>query len=167
MNYITSCPACDTQFLLNKEQLKSHRGKVQCGNCEHIFNAKNRLTEISDDITSAAEYQASLEVEADDVIEEASEKPIGDVLNNVLESVPNLENLNDSEENQYTKPPNTNQHAPETIDSFAFNQTLAPITINDLTADPKYQKTKTKLNLWGVTQRAQKLRQNIRSLSLI
>lgn len=155
MNYITSCPACDTQFLLNKEQLKSHRGKVQCGNCEHIFNAKNRLTEISDEITSAAEYQASLEVQVDDVTEIASEKPIGDVLNNVLESVPNLEDLNtaelsDSEEIQYTKPSDTNQHAPETIDSYAFNQTLAPITINDLTADPKYQKTKTKLNLWGV-----------------
>ncbi len=153
MNYITSCPACDTQFLLNKEHLKAHRGKVQCGNCEHIFNAKNRLTEIADDSASVAEYQSSLEVKADDVTEIANEKPIGDVLNNVLESVPNLEDLNttelnSSEEFQYTKPSNTHQHAPEAIDAYAFNQTLAPITINDLTAGPKYQKTK--LNLWGV-----------------
>ena len=61
MNYITSCPACETQFMLNKEQLKAHRGKVQCGHCNEVFNAKNRLTEISDDITSTAEYKTSIE----------------------------------------------------------------------------------------------------------
>lgn len=63
MNYITSCPECGTQFLLNKEHLKASRGKVQCGHCDHVFNAKNRLTEISDEIHSAAEYEASLEKE--------------------------------------------------------------------------------------------------------
>ncbi len=63
MNYITACPACETQFLLTKEHLKAHRGKVQCGNCEHIFNAKNRLTEVADDIHSAAEYKASLNID--------------------------------------------------------------------------------------------------------
>lgn len=61
MSYITSCPKCDTHFLLNKELIKAHRGKVQCGSCGHVFNAKNRLTEVPDDITSADEYQASLE----------------------------------------------------------------------------------------------------------
>jgi predicted Zn finger-like uncharacterized protein len=60
MNYITSCPNCDTQFLLNDELIKAYRGKVQCGHCEHVFNAKNRLTEVADDITNADEYQASL-----------------------------------------------------------------------------------------------------------
>lgn len=63
MKYITSCPQCDTQFLLDDEMIKAYRGKVQCGNCEHVFNAKNRLTEVSDDINSAEEYQASLEEE--------------------------------------------------------------------------------------------------------
>ncbi|MDG1097417.1 MAG: DUF3426 domain-containing protein [Methylophilaceae bacterium] len=61
MNYITACPNCNTQFLLNDELIKAYRGKVQCGNCEHVFNAKNRLTEVPDEITSADEYQASLE----------------------------------------------------------------------------------------------------------
>lgn len=155
MNYITSCPACETQFLLSKEHLKAHRGKVQCGNCEHIFNAKNRLTEISDDIHSAAEYQASLEAQADNVTEITSEKSIDLVLNNVLESVPNLEDLNtaelsSAEEIQYSTSSYTKQHTPETIDSYASDQTLSPITINDLTADPKYQQTPTKLNLWGL-----------------
>lgn len=65
MNYITSCPKCDTHFLLNEELIKAHRGKVQCGSCEHVFNAKNRLTEVADDVTDADEYQASLEENQD------------------------------------------------------------------------------------------------------
>ncbi|MEE9331230.1 MAG: zinc-ribbon domain-containing protein, partial [Methylophilaceae bacterium] len=64
MNYITSCPKCDTQFLLNDELIKVHRGKVQCGSCELVFNAKTRLTEVADDITSTEEYQASIEEQA-------------------------------------------------------------------------------------------------------
>lgn len=73
MKYITSCPQCDTQFLLDDELIKAYRGKVQCGSCEHVFNAKNRLTEVGDDINSAEEYQASLEDEDDtDEIEQES-----------------------------------------------------------------------------------------------
>jgi predicted Zn finger-like uncharacterized protein len=73
MNYITSCPACETQFLLNKEQLKAHRGKVQCGHCNEVFNAKNRLTEISDDITSTDEYNASIESQTGEALDTSSE----------------------------------------------------------------------------------------------
>ncbi|MFT6067596.1 MAG: putative Zn finger-like uncharacterized protein, partial [Methylophilaceae bacterium] len=38
MNYITSCPQCDTQFLLNNELIAAYEGKVQCGSCKHVFN---------------------------------------------------------------------------------------------------------------------------------
>jgi len=51
MNYITACPKCDTQFLLNDALIQAHLGKVQCGHCEHVFNAKNRLTELTDDFS--------------------------------------------------------------------------------------------------------------------
>lgn len=61
MKYITSCPKCDTHFLLNDDLIKAHRGKVQCGHCELVFNAKTRLTEVADEITSAEQYQATLE----------------------------------------------------------------------------------------------------------
>ncbi len=61
MNYITSCPQCDTQFLLNDELIAAYGGKVQCGSCEHVFNASDRLTEVDDDISSADEYQAAIE----------------------------------------------------------------------------------------------------------
>ncbi len=71
MKYITSCPKCETHFLINDELIKTHRGKVQCGSCEHIFNAKTRLTEVADEITSAEEYQAIVEEnEHQDGIEE-------------------------------------------------------------------------------------------------
>lgn len=150
MNYITSCPACETQFLLSTEHLKAHRGKVQCGNCEHIFNAKNRLTEISDDITSAAEYQASIEQQSYVATEPSYEKPISDVLNIVLDSVPDLEDLNTSGSNLATKPSFTSEHIPLIIDAEEANQIQAPITINDLTTDPKFQISKTKTNSWLV-----------------
>jgi predicted Zn finger-like uncharacterized protein len=73
MNYITSCPKCDTHFLLDEALIKAHRGKVQCGSCEHVFNAKNRLTEVSNDVTDADEYQASLEDEQEISIEPSAE----------------------------------------------------------------------------------------------
>ena len=61
MNYITSCPQCDTQFLLNDELIAAYGGKVQCGSCEHVFNASDRLTEVDDDVSSADEYKVAIE----------------------------------------------------------------------------------------------------------
>jgi predicted Zn finger-like uncharacterized protein len=149
MNYITSCPACETQFLLTKEHLKAHRGKVQCGNCEHIFNAKNRLTEISDEITSAAEYHASLESQEADAIESVEEKPISDVLNNVLEAVPNLENLNTIDPIPSAKHSYASQHIPEVIESYEVESLQKPTVIEDLTTEPKYQ-PKRIINIWAM-----------------
>ncbi len=61
MKCTTSCPQCDTHFLLNDELIAACGGKVQCGCCEHVFNASDRLAEVGDDITSASEYQTSVE----------------------------------------------------------------------------------------------------------
>jgi len=145
MNYITSCPACETQFLLNKEHLKAHRGKVQCGHCEHVFNAKNRLTEISDEIHSPDEYNASLETHASETEYIVDEKPISEVLNVVLGSVPNLENL---ESNQETGYPYIGKITPEIIESYDTNQIQTPISIEDLATDPKFLRQKNTLNFW-------------------
>ncbi|MEQ1598490.1 MAG: zinc-ribbon and DUF3426 domain-containing protein [Methylotenera sp.] len=140
MNYITSCPACETQFLLTKEQLKAHRGKVQCGNCEHIFNAKNRLTEISDDIHSAAEYQASIEAQGNEASQNTEEIPMSEVLNVVLESVPNLENLESIQPD--------NPYVDEiVIEAEEIYEVETPAVIEDLTANSKFH-PKTKLNIW-------------------
>jgi predicted Zn finger-like uncharacterized protein len=139
MNYITSCPACETQFLLTTEHLKAHRGKVQCGYCEHIFNAKNRLTEISDDIHSAAEYQASIESNNNESTQVVDEKPLGEVLNVVLDAVPNLDDLESN-----------NKSRPDFIEGYDDVQINVPITIDDLTTNPKFDKPKTKANYWLV-----------------
>ncbi len=160
MKYITSCPACETQFLLTKEHLKAYKGKVQCGNCEHIFNAKNRLTEVSDDVHSAAEYQASLsndKVEAGFIVDE---KPIDAVLSNVLEGVPNLQDLasapiepdaasysNEVEQAAFFDESNINT-TPEMIEAYEAEPIHAPIVIEDLTTDVRFSKPKTKANNW-------------------
>ncbi len=151
MNYITSCPVCETQFLLKTEHLKAHRGKVQCGHCEHIFNAKNRLTEIPDDIQSAAEYNASLETQDKVPASAVDEKPISQVLNVVLESVPDLENLGSNHEpdspnvSEIVVEPRHEVH--EVIEAYDTDQIQSPIIIEDLSADPKFLRRKTKLDI--------------------
>ncbi len=162
MNYITSCPACKTQFLLTKEHLKAHRGKVQCGNCEHIFNAKNRLTEVSDDVHSAAEYQASLSNEANfnkDVIETTSivdEKPIDAVLSNVLVGVDlisapvesdTIDVTNEAAQTAFFSESHTNT-SPELTQAYDAEPIHAPIVIEDLTTDVRFSKPKQKINYW-------------------
>lgn len=157
MNYITSCPACETQFLLNKEHLKAHRGKVQCGHCEHIFNAKNRLTEISDGITSTAEYNASLEVQTNEATQTIDEKPISEVLNVVLGSVPNLEDLefknleSNPEPGDYYISETLAESGPEVIETYDSDQIQTPIIIEDFATDPRFLTPKTKLNVWLIS----------------
>ncbi len=180
MNYITSCPACETQFLLNIDHLKAYRGKVRCGHCGHIFNAKNRLTEVTDEIRNAGdnasvEHNISLEAsytisDTDDYdIESArlehhesaravDEKPISEVLNVVLETVPNLSDLNTQNElskhqktsRDYSNRPYISTQTPASIaeEDLDIDAIRAPIFIDDLTTDPKFQLNKPKRNIW-------------------
>lgn len=155
MNYITSCPSCATQFLLHDEHLKAHRGKVQCGNCEHIFNAKNRLTEVSDDIHSPAEYNASIAAAESDETQVLDEKRIDEALSTVLENVPNLKDLatntapfattqSDLAQIDEDKTPYIGAITPDIITPHDANQISAPIIIEDLTANPKFTQAKSK-----------------------
>lgn len=177
MNYITSCPACETQFLLTKEHLKAYKGKVQCGNCEHIFNAKNRLTEVSDDIQSAAEYQSSISEQASvfAATQSADEKPIDAMLSNILEGVPNLQDLTSADEESNSNQPDSSESAQaayfnqskseaatktvnisddvtdgvsENSPAYATEQIDTPIEIEDLTTDIRFSKPKLKTNYW-------------------
>lgn len=180
MNYITSCPACETQFLLNIDHLKAYRGKVRCGHCGHIFNAKNRLTKVTDEVRGvgdhgSAEHNISLEAsytisDTDDFDIESDtfeynesgratdEKPISEVLNVVLETVPNLSDLSSQNElakNQqvnrdFTIRPNISKHTPAAIaeEDVDIDAVRAPIFIEDLTTDPKFRLDKPKLNIW-------------------
>ena len=129
MNYITSCPECGTQFLLNKEHLKASRGKVQCGHCDHVFNAKNRLTEISDEFTSAAEYQASLENTASEnqTLEDLDTAPLTAAAHSVEE------------------PTYIGEFSASAVDTSELD---TPIVIEDLTTDPKFSRKKFKPSIW-------------------
>lgn len=140
MNYITSCPACETQFLLTTEHLKAHRGRVQCGNCQQIFNAKNRLTEVSDDIHSSAEYQDSIKAEESNSTVAIDEKPISEVLNVALGAVPSLNNLDDVEADKKSQP--------NVVEIYDNDQINAPIYIDDLSTNPRFDKPKTKVSVW-------------------
>ena len=74
MNYITSCPTCETQFLLTDDDLRAHRGKVQCGSCEQVFNAKNRVTEIPEEVATPEAFQEFLDHNEETI--EARKTPI-------------------------------------------------------------------------------------------
>ncbi len=171
MKYVTSCPACDTHFLLSKDHLKAYRGKVQCGHCHHVFNAKNRLTEVSDDVQSIADYTAADYADAPEAtidfadtsfadIESSQinyieptpavdEKPISQVLNVVLETVPNLSDLSSKNEID-TKSPYIASKTPNSAieDDVDIDAVRAPIFIDDLTTDPKFQLDKPKRSIW-------------------
>lgn len=47
MRTITHCPACQTQFFVTEEQLNKHDGKVRCGQCLHVFDAKAQFVAIT------------------------------------------------------------------------------------------------------------------------
>lgn len=147
MNYITSCPACGTQFLLSTKHLKAYRGKVQCGHCEHIFNAKNRLTEVSDDIQSTAEYHASLESGNQTTTSNFEDMPINDVLDGVLGAVPNLEDLN-ANNTLYSNDPFIGEQTHISIEDNYSYEDETPIVIDDLSTDLNFQPRKAKLNIW-------------------
>lgn len=40
---LTTCPECQTQFRLSREQLEARRGMVRCGHCKAVFNAYDTL----------------------------------------------------------------------------------------------------------------------------
>lgn len=40
MNDITRCPNCQTAFRVTEAQLQAHKGKVRCGRCAFVFNAR-------------------------------------------------------------------------------------------------------------------------------
>ena len=151
MNYITACPACETQFLLTTAHLKAHRGKVQCGHCEHIFNAKNRITEVSEDIQSAAQYNASLESSKQSTASNIEDKPINEVLDGVLGAVPNLEDLN-TNATQYSdaNDPFIGDQTHINIEDNYSYEDETPIVIDDLAGNPKFKKNKVKLNIWSL-----------------
>lgn len=49
MRSITHCPSCQTQFFVTEEQLNKHHGQVRCGQCLHVFDAKEQFVPLDDE----------------------------------------------------------------------------------------------------------------------
>ncbi|PID41682.1 MAG: hypothetical protein CSB48_13615 [Proteobacteria bacterium] len=45
--YLTKCPHCGSAFKINDELLGAAKGKVRCGSCMKVFNAKEQLFQAS------------------------------------------------------------------------------------------------------------------------
>lgn len=91
MSLITSCPNCETNFIVTPEQIAPQMGKVRCGNCQHVFNAVDHLADIPDE-TTAEILKPFKSPEASNEI--LSEEPIEAQLDALIESTHEGENSN-------------------------------------------------------------------------
>lgn len=65
MRAVTHCPACQTEFFVTDEQLNQYNGKVRCGQCLHVFDAKAKILEtVESDIPVAAEQATDFSQES-------------------------------------------------------------------------------------------------------
>ncbi len=64
MSLVTSCPNCETSFIVKPEQLATQAGKVRCGHCQHVFNAVDYLTDLSKDNTAPTEESPAEQLES-------------------------------------------------------------------------------------------------------
>lgn len=71
MTLVTTCPSCSTQFFVTQAQLTTHKGKVRCGQCKHVFNANKILHEIASNAQNTDEISA-------DTLAETSPAPVAD-----------------------------------------------------------------------------------------
>lgn len=60
MRVITHCPACQTQFFATEEQLNKHGGKVRCGQCLHVFDARAQLITVAEESAEALSQDSNL-----------------------------------------------------------------------------------------------------------
>lgn len=94
--FITHCPNCETEFFVNDAQLSKHGGKVRCGQCLHVFDAKSH--EIEPNIESKENHVSeALETEQAQVTsnnQSATQVPMNDevVINTPINHLDDLAN---------------------------------------------------------------------------
>ena len=49
---LTQCPECHTVFRITKTQLAVAQGKVRCGRCKHVFNAKDHFQHTAEELAA-------------------------------------------------------------------------------------------------------------------
>lgn len=77
MRAVTHCPACQTEFFVTDEQLNQHNGKVRCGQCLHVFDAKAEILEtVESDAPAVTEQPAEIPQEIVTAAEPIVAEPI-------------------------------------------------------------------------------------------
>jgi predicted Zn finger-like uncharacterized protein len=76
MRVITHCPACQTQFFATEEQLNKHGGKVRCGQCMHVFDARAQLISVAEDTESTADNINSADENASSIGNAPAAQPL-------------------------------------------------------------------------------------------
>lgn len=135
MSLVTTCPACKTRFLVRPEQLSVRQGQVQCGHCQHIFNALEGLQEIplsheEPANPSAAEAplplddSISAEVRPETIVQAPDQTP-DQPLSPALEQAPEPETSSmDSAQDEATEPTRQPEVTPEIPFSSTDHQTI-------------------------------------------
>ena len=73
MSMITACPACHTEFEVTEPQLQAYAGKVRCGECAHVFDARAYL--LADAATQRFESEADAPAPLNDLTTPPADSP--------------------------------------------------------------------------------------------
>ncbi|MDP7042117.1 MAG: zinc-ribbon domain-containing protein, partial [Gammaproteobacteria bacterium] len=76
----TCCPECETTFRLSADDLRLARGQVRCGECDHVFNALEYLSEENTEVEVAEAEAAVSDVSNDDTVFSLDTEPANDEL---------------------------------------------------------------------------------------
>jgi predicted Zn finger-like uncharacterized protein len=107
MTIITSCPECNTQFVVTNEQLSAYNGKVRCGTCNHVFNANdyfvesNNLDSISEESTKSNITKSTTGKSSTSKLKKKPPKKVESLIKNVsLDETSNENSVIDNENEQ-------------------------------------------------------------------
>ncbi len=72
MSSYTRCPNCDTAFVVTEEHLQMADGKVRCGSCKSIFNARKFIVDLP---TEEPEVEAQIPVLEESALDQNYDDP--------------------------------------------------------------------------------------------
>lgn len=155
MPLITSCPECQTQFVVTKEQLKAYEGQVRCGTCNHVFNAKAHLIKPVKPKKAPAK-KSSARVVAEAVVEPMSPDSIPLETTSADLGVPPAQTTENAEHIEITAPDHLRDIAQEETTLITNNENLtqlaiaSPSMVQDLSIDDKFNKRQKSKFSWGL-----------------
>ena len=62
---IAQCPNCGTSLQVSIEQLQLASGRLQCGECETVFDAEDQLDPASDTVADPLSVEIDLDAEVE------------------------------------------------------------------------------------------------------